>query len=247
MEVLRVEADAPDDSALLAAAEAVLRGGVIAFPTDTLYGLGCSLFDVSAVEMVARLKRRDPSLAVISLIPEVRQVDGLAVDITPVARRLMERHWPGPLSLIFRAAPIVPPRVRGAGGTVALRVLSAHRTPELTVDYVRDAAARGVQVFIACAGMANHLAGVVAAHTLRPVIGVPLASGPLAGFDALLSTVQMPPGIPVATVAVDGARNAGLLAARILALHDPDLAQRLEAALAAERSRYSATEEPGVA
>jgi tRNA threonylcarbamoyl adenosine modification protein (Sua5/YciO/YrdC/YwlC family) len=106
---------------LRAAAEAVLRGGVIAFPTDTLYGLGCSLFDVEAVGMVARLKRRDPSLAVISLIPEPRQAWGLAAEISPVAERLIERYWPGPLSLIFRAAPIVPPRVRGAGGTVALR------------------------------------------------------------------------------------------------------------------------------
>jgi 5-(carboxyamino)imidazole ribonucleotide mutase len=127
-----------------------------------------------------------------------------------------------------------------------LRVLSAHRSPEMTVDYVRDAEARGVQVFIACAGMANHLAGVVAAHTLRPVIGVPLAAGPLAGFDALLSTVQMPPGVPVATVAVDGTRNAGLLAARILALHDAALAARLAATQVAERGRYSATEPPAV-
>src|SRR4029079_570545 len=125
-----------------------------------------------------------------------------------------------------------------------VRVLSAHRTPELTVQYVRDAEARGVEVFVACAGMANHLAGVVAAHTLRPVIGVPLASGPLSGFDALLSTVQMPPGIPVATVAVDGARNAGILAARILALHDEALRGRLEASLAKERTKYSATEAP---
>ena len=121
MDVLRVDADNPDEEALLAAAEAVLRGGVIAFPTDTLYGLGCSLFDVSAVQMVARLKRRDPSLAVISLIPEPRQAHGLASEVTEVAERLIERHWPGPLSLIFKAAPIVPARVRGAGGTVALR------------------------------------------------------------------------------------------------------------------------------
>ena len=121
MEILKIDPENPDEHALLAAAEAVLRGGVIAFPTDTLYGLGCSLFDVSAVEMVARLKRRDPSLAVISLIPDPRQVYGLAMDVTPVAERLVERHWPGPLSLTFRAAPIVPPRVRGAGGTVALR------------------------------------------------------------------------------------------------------------------------------
>jgi tRNA threonylcarbamoyl adenosine modification protein (Sua5/YciO/YrdC/YwlC family) len=121
VEVLRIDPLHPDDAPLRAAAEAVLRGGVIAFPTDTLYGLGCSLFDVEAVGMVARLKRRDPSLAVISLIPEPRQAWGLAAEISPVAERLIERYWPGPLSLIFRAAPIVPPRVRGAGGTVALR------------------------------------------------------------------------------------------------------------------------------
>jgi L-threonylcarbamoyladenylate synthase len=122
VEILKVDADDPGEDVLLAAAEAVLRGGVIAFPTDTLYGLGCSLFDVSAVEMVARLKRRDPSLAVISLISEARQVDGLAIDVNEVARRLVQRYWPGPLSLIFRAAAIVPARVQGAGGTVALRV-----------------------------------------------------------------------------------------------------------------------------
>ncbi len=122
MELIRVDPERPEDEALNAAAEAVLRGGVIAFPTDTLYGLGCSLFDVSAVEMIARLKRRPPSLAVISLIPEADQVYGLAIGVGDVAERLMQRHWPGPLSLIFRAAPIVPPRVRGAGGTVALRV-----------------------------------------------------------------------------------------------------------------------------
>jgi L-threonylcarbamoyladenylate synthase len=121
MEVLTVDPLAPDEDALLAAAETVLRGGVIAFPTDTLYGLGCSLFDVSAVEMIARLKRRDPSLAVISLIPEPRQVYGLAQDVSPVAERLIAKFWPGPLSLILLAAPIVPARVRGAGGTVALR------------------------------------------------------------------------------------------------------------------------------
>jgi len=121
MEVMKVDPANPDRAVLLAAAEAVLRGGVIAFPTDTLYGLGCSLFDVSAVDMVARLKRRDPSLAVISLIPEPRQVYGLAQEVSETAERLMTRHWPGPLSLIFLAAPIVPARVRGAGGTVALR------------------------------------------------------------------------------------------------------------------------------
>jgi L-threonylcarbamoyladenylate synthase len=121
MELLHWNADQPDGRVLRAAAEAVLRGGVIAFPTDTLYGLGCSLFDVEAVLMIARIKRRDPSLAVISLIPEPRQVHGLASEVNPIADRLIERYWPGPLSLIFRAAPIVPARVRGAGGTVALR------------------------------------------------------------------------------------------------------------------------------
>lgn len=121
MELLTVDPEKPDSTSLLAAAEAVLRGGVIAFPTDTLYGLGCSLFDVSAVHMIARLKRRDPSHAYISLIPESRQVYGLAGEVNETAERLIAKYWPGPLSLIFRAAPIVPPRVRGAGGTVALR------------------------------------------------------------------------------------------------------------------------------
>jgi tRNA threonylcarbamoyl adenosine modification protein (Sua5/YciO/YrdC/YwlC family) len=121
LELFQVDSAQPDPAALDAAAEAVLRGGIIAFPTDTIYGLGCSLFDVSAVEMVARLKRRDPSLAVISLIPDPSQAYGLAADVSAVAERLIQRFWPGPVSLIFRAAMVVPPRVRGAGGTVALR------------------------------------------------------------------------------------------------------------------------------
>jgi L-threonylcarbamoyladenylate synthase len=121
VQLVQVDPNAPDSRVLLAAAEIILGGGVIAFPTDTLYGLGCSLFDVSAVEMVARLKRRDPSLAVISLISDPKLVDGLALDVTPQAYRLIANHWPGPLSLILKAAPIVPPRVRGAGGTIALR------------------------------------------------------------------------------------------------------------------------------
>jgi len=105
-----------------------------------------------------------------------------------------------------------------------LRVLSAHRTPDETRAYVRDAESRGCAVFVAGAGMAAHLAG-----TIRPVIGVPIDAGPLSGFDALLSTVQMPGGIPVATVAIGkvGARNAGYLAAQILALSDDDLAERV--------------------
>ncbi|MCU0240792.1 MAG: 5-(carboxyamino)imidazole ribonucleotide mutase [Vicinamibacteria bacterium] len=110
-----------------------------------------------------------------------------------------------------------------------VQVLSAHRVPEATVRYVRRAEQGGVKVFIAGAGGAAHLAGVIAAHTTRPVIGVPLENSPLSGFDALLATVQMPPGIPVATVGVGamGAANAGHLAAAMLALADKRLAARL--------------------
>lgn len=110
-----------------------------------------------------------------------------------------------------------------------VRVTSAHRTPKETAKYVASAPGRGVQVFIAAAGMAAHLAGAVAANTMLPVIGVPLAGSPLAGMDSLLSTVQMPKGIPVATVAIGaaGAENAAILAAQILALADPDLAKKL--------------------
>src|SRR5688572_23800188 len=115
--------------------------------------------------------------------------------------------------------------------------MSAHRTPDRVVEYVQSAADRGVLVIIACAGMAAHLAGVVAAHTTLPVIGVPLASGALQGFDSLLSTVQMPPGIPVATVAVGGAENAGLLAAQMIAIGDPALAKRIEAEREARRQK----------
>ncbi|RMD86274.1 MAG: 5-(carboxyamino)imidazole ribonucleotide mutase [Candidatus Dadabacteria bacterium] len=107
-------------------------------------------------------------------------------------------------------------------------VTSAHRTPERTTRYARAARGRGIKVLIVGAGRAAHLAGVVAAHTTLPVLGVPLASGPLAGVDALLSTVQMPAGIPVATLAIGGAENAALLAAEILALSNPALAGRLE-------------------
>lgn len=123
-----------------------------------------------------------------------------------------------------------------------LKVLSAHRTPERVSAYVERAPARGVQVFIACAGMANHLAGAVAAQTMLPVIGVPLAAGALQGMDALLATVQMPPGVPVATVGVDGAKNAAYLAARILALHDPKVRAALDADMQAQRKRYDAVD-----
>lgn len=108
-------------------------------------------------------------------------------------------------------------------------ITSAHRTPGRTRELVSALEADGCRVFICAAGMAAHLAGVVAAATLCPVIGIPLAASPLGGLDALLSTVQMPPGFPVATVALDaaGSRNAAWLAARILALDDFELAERL--------------------
>jgi 5-(carboxyamino)imidazole ribonucleotide mutase len=99
-----------------------------------------------------------------------------------------------------------------------LHVASAHRDPDRVADIVRKAESDGTLVFIAVAGMAAHLAGMVAAHTTRPVIGIPVSSGPLAGQDSLLSTVMMPPGIPVATVAIDGGKNAAWLALEILAL-----------------------------
>lgn len=113
-----------------------------------------------------------------------------------------------------------------------VKITSAHRTPEATHAYVKDADQRGCALFIAAAGLAAHLAGAVASMTIRPVIGVPLDAGPLKGMDALLSTVQMPGGIPVATVAIGsaGARNAAYLATQILALGDPALAQRLREA-----------------
>jgi len=113
-------------------------------------------------------------------------------------------------------------------------IRSAHRTPEATVRTVKEAEAAGCQVFICAAGMAAHLAGAVAAHTIKPVIGVPIASGPLQGQDALLSTVMMPPGIPVATVGVNGAKNAGLLAVQMLAQSDDGLAAALSDARAAQ-------------
>jgi 5-(carboxyamino)imidazole ribonucleotide mutase len=105
-------------------------------------------------------------------------------------------------------------------------VISAHRKPEALVGYIRDAEKRGVSAFICGAGLAAHLAGVTAAHSSRPVIGVPIESGGLGGLDSLLAMVQMPPNVPVATVAVNGARNAGLLAVQILATSDDELAKR---------------------
>jgi phosphoribosylamine--glycine ligase len=119
----------------------------------------------------------------------------------------------------------------GYGITHEVHVLSAHRTPDLAVRFARTAERRGLRVIVAGAGGSAHLAGVTAAHTVLPVIGVPLEGSPLGGFDALLSTVQMPPGVPVATVGVGpmGAKNAGHLAAAILALSDAGLRRKLHA------------------
>ena len=120
-----------------------------------------------------------------------------------------------------------------------VRVLSAHRTPDEAADAVKNAEKEGFRIVIAFAGMSAALAGVSAAHTLLPVIGVPVSGGALGGVDAALSTLQMPPGTPVAAVAVNGARNAALLAARILALSDSELRQRLARRAAEEKKRYA--------
>jgi len=115
-----------------------------------------------------------------------------------------------------------------AGVPYEMKVASAHRSPERTKQIVTDAEREGAAVFIAGAGMAAHLPGVVASFTTRPVIGVPLSGSMLQGLDALLAVVQMPPGIPVATVAIGGARNAAILAAQIVATADSALAGRLK-------------------
>lgn len=114
------------------------------------------------------------------------------------------------------------------GVTYEMDISSAHRLPDKTADYAKTARSRGIEVLIAGAGMAAHLAGVIAANTTLPVIGVPLKSGALNGVDALYSTVQMPAGVPVATVAIDGAKNAAYLACSILSIKYPEIAEKLE-------------------
>ena len=124
------------------------------------------------------------------------------------------------------------------------RVVSAHRTPELLTEYARSAESRGLQVIVAGAGGAAHLPGMLASHTIVPVIGVPILSRALNGIDSLLSIVQMPSGVPVATMAIGeaGAANAALLAVAMLARRDPDLAGRLTAYRAARAEQVRATE-----
>lgn len=117
--------------------------------------------------------------------------------------------------------------LKDLGISVEGRVLSAHRTPEATREFVQQCEAGGVKVFVCAAGMAAHLAGAVAAHSSRPVIGIPVDSGALKGLDALLSTVQMPPGVPVATVGIDGSVNAAVLAAQIIGTGDEAVAKKV--------------------
>ena len=127
--------------------------------------------------------------------------------------------------------PIVSPaikRLKSFGIPVEVCVMSAHRTPDAAAEFSKNAKAEGFGVIIAAAGKAAHLGGVLAAYTTLPVIGVPVKSSTLDGLDALLSTVQMPSGIPVATVAIDGADNAAILAAQMLALSDDSIAAQLE-------------------
>ncbi len=119
--------------------------------------------------------------------------------------------------------------LKSFGVETETRVLSAHRTPDAASSYARGAREAGIEVIIAAAGKAAHLAGVIAGHTTLPVIGLPIKSSTLDGLDSLLSTVQMPGGVPVATVAIDGGRNAGLLAVQILSLKYEGLQEKLEA------------------
>jgi len=128
------------------------------------------------------------------------------------------------LPIMEKAAEVL----KEMGVPYEMDISSAHRLPEKTSEYAKTARERGIEVIIAGAGMAAHLAGVLAAHTTLPVIGVPLKSGALDGVDALYSTVQMPPGIPVATVGIDGAKNAAYLACEILSIKYPGIAKKLD-------------------
>jgi 5-(carboxyamino)imidazole ribonucleotide mutase len=147
----------------------------------------------------------------------------LPADPSPIVGIAMgsESDWP-----TMEAAAEV---LRDFGVSFEARVLSAHRTPDAMADYARDARGRGLKVIVAGAGGAAHLPGMIAAHTTLPVIGVPIPTKHLEGLDSLLSIVQMPGGVPVATVAVGQGKNAGLLAVQILAVADANLAAALDA------------------
>lgn len=150
--------------------------------------------------------------------------------MTPVVGIIMgsQSDWP----TMQQAATML----EGFGVPFEAKVVSAHRTPDLLVDYAKTAAGRGIKVIIAGAGGAAHLPGMVASMTRLPVLGVPVQSRALSGLDSLLSIVQMPGGVPVGTLAIGeaGAKNAGILAAQILATHDAELAEKLEAFRAAQ-------------
>ncbi len=133
--------------------------------------------------------------------------------------------------------------LRSFGVPCEVRVMSAHRTPDAAATFAQDARNAGFGAIIAAAGMAAHLAGAIAARTTLPVIGLPVSSKKLDGIDALLSTVQMPSGIPVATVAIDGAVNAALLSIQILAVSDPELAQKLDDARTAGQAKVFEADE----
>ena len=130
------------------------------------------------------------------------------------------------LPIVEAAFPIL----ESFGINYTKNVLSAHRTPQAVIDFINKSESNGCKVFIAAAGMAAHLAGALAAHTTKPVIGIPIESGGMGGMDSLLSTVMMPPGVPVATVAVgkSGAKNSAILAVQILATSDENLSSKLE-------------------
>jgi len=128
------------------------------------------------------------------------------------------------LPIMEKAAEVL----KEMGISYEMEISSAHRLPEKTAHYAKTARKRGMEVLIAGAGMAAHLAGALASHTTLPVIGVPIKSGALNGADALYSTVQMPPGVPVATVGIDGAKNAAYLACEILSIKYPEIAKKLE-------------------
>ena len=143
----------------------------------------------------------------------------------------MDKPWVGILMGSDSDLPVMEKAVevlKEMGVPYEMDISSAHRLPEKTAHYAKTARDRGLEVLIAGAGMAAHLAGVLAAHTTLPVIGIPLKSGALEGVDALYSTVQMPPGIPVATVGIDGAKNAAYLACEILSIKYPEIAKKIE-------------------
>jgi len=153
---------------------------------------------------------------------------------TPKARRTSQVRSVAPAVAVVMGSDSDLPKMQGCIDALRefdlafeVAVISAHRSPDLAHQFARDAEGRGLRVIIAAAGGAAHLAGVIASLTTLPVIGVPIASSALAGVDALYSTVQMPPGVPVATVGIDASRNAAILAAQILADRDNGLRGRL--------------------